>query len=80
MFQLLKAPPSTSYNGGRTYDEAFVVGMIQSDEPGYYETDKFGIRLETDIEVVEVNTPVSFHFPAGIDKMNGFKLFYFVRI
>ena len=33
--------------------------MIQSDEPGYYETGKFGIRLETDIEVVAADTPVS---------------------
>lgn len=52
-----EAPPSTSYNSGRTYDETFVVGMIQSDEPGYYETGKFGIRLETDIEVVAADTP-----------------------
>jgi Xaa-Pro aminopeptidase len=30
--------------------------MISSDEPGYYEEDKFGIRLETDIEVVEATS------------------------
>lgn len=28
--------------------------MISSDEPGFYVEGKFGIRLETDIEVVEV--------------------------
>ena len=27
-------------------------------EPGYYEDGKFGIRLETDIEVVKANTSV----------------------
>lgn len=32
--------------------------MFQSDEPGYYEDDVFGIRLETDLEVVEANTTV----------------------
>ena len=32
--------------------------MFQSDEPGYYENGFFGIRLETDIEVVEAKTTV----------------------
>ena len=36
--------------------------MIASDEPGYYEEGAFGIRLETDIESVIVETPVSIYF------------------
>ena len=28
-------------------------------EPGYYEDGSFGIRLETDIETVVMNTPVN---------------------
>ena len=32
--------------------------MIASDEPGYYEEGEFGIRLETDIESVLVETKV----------------------
>lgn len=28
-------------------------------EPGYYETGSFGIRLETDLEVVEADVPVN---------------------
>jgi Xaa-Pro aminopeptidase len=35
--------------------------MVQSDEPGYYEADKFGIRLETDIEVVEAKTKFNYN-------------------
>ncbi|ELU16161.1 hypothetical protein CAPTEDRAFT_182452 [Capitella teleta] len=30
-------------------------GMFFSDEPGYYETDKFGVRLETIVMVTEAN-------------------------
>jgi len=33
-------------------------GMIASDEPGYYLENEFGIRLETDIESVVVQTKV----------------------
>ena len=36
----------------------YLPGMFQSDEPGYYEPGNFGIRLETDIEVVEAKTIV----------------------
>nr|AMO02532.1 xaa-pro aminopeptidase 1c [Tityus serrulatus] len=35
-------------------------GMFVSDEPGYYEKDKFGIRLETIVTVIEANTPYRF--------------------
>ena len=31
-------------------------GMIFSDEPGYYENGKFGIRLETLVKVVPAQT------------------------
>lgn len=34
--------------------------MVTSDEPGYYEDGKFGIRLETDLEVVEADTAVNY--------------------
>ncbi|XP_023223653.1 probable Xaa-Pro aminopeptidase P [Centruroides sculpturatus] len=36
-------------------------GMFISDEPGYYEKDKFGIRLETVIMVTEANLPYKFN-------------------
>ena len=32
---------------------------IFSDEPGYYQDGEFGIRLETDLEVVEAETEVN---------------------
>jgi Xaa-Pro aminopeptidase len=44
--------------GSRLYDENYLPGMFQSDEPGYYEPGSFGIRLETDLEVVEAKTTV----------------------
>lgn len=50
------APPSIAYNSRAT--DPIRVGMISSDEPGFYVEGKFGIRLETDIEVVEVPTLV----------------------
>ncbi len=31
-------------------------------EPGYYEENKYGIRLETDIEVVKAFTKVSIYY------------------
>ena len=35
-------------------------GMVVSNEPGYYEDGKFGIRIENLVTVVEADTP--FHF------------------
>ncbi|CAF0783175.1 unnamed protein product [Brachionus calyciflorus] len=53
-------PPTTSYSSRSAYDETFVPGMIQSDEPGYYEDGYYGIRLETDIVTVEAKTEFNF--------------------
>ncbi|RNA02064.1 Xaa-Pro aminopeptidase [Brachionus plicatilis] len=52
-------PPSVSYNSRSTYDEALDIGMVLSDEPGYYEENEFGIRLETDLLVEEAKTEFS---------------------
>ncbi|KAL1454292.1 hypothetical protein WDU94_010564, partial [Cyamophila willieti] len=35
------------------------VGMFLSDEPGYYEEGKFGVRIENDIQVVATKTAYS---------------------
>jgi len=42
------------------YHEWMRIGFVFSDEPGYYETGEFGIRLETDMIVTEANT--TYHF------------------
>lgn len=52
-------PPFISYNSRRT-GIPLTIGMITSDEPGYYEEGNFGIRLETDIVVVEAKTEYSY--------------------
>ena len=52
------APPGIAYNSRGTFAEPLAVGMVTSDEPGYYEEGEFGIRLETDLEVVEAKTEV----------------------
>lgn len=52
------APPGIAYNAARKFDEPMTTGMVTSDEPGYYEEGEFGIRLETDLEVVEAKTLV----------------------
>lgn len=44
-----ESPPNLSIRS----TEAFVPGMMVSDEPGYYEDGKFGIRIEDVILVVE---------------------------
>ncbi|KAG8190217.1 hypothetical protein JTE90_011938 [Oedothorax gibbosus] len=36
-------------------------GMFLSDEPGYYEKDKFGVRIENMMMVVKANTPYHFN-------------------
>ena len=36
------------------------VGMVLSDEPGYYEDGKFGIRLENLVRVVKADTKYKF--------------------
>lgn len=55
-----ESPPSISYGSTSIYDERYVAGMIASDEPGYYLENEFGIRLETDIESVVVQTKFSY--------------------
>ncbi|XP_034989028.2 xaa-Pro aminopeptidase 1 [Zootoca vivipara] len=41
-------------------DEPLEAGMIVSDEPGYYEADAFGIRIENVVLVVPVKTKYNF--------------------
>ncbi|KAL1122414.1 hypothetical protein AAG570_003818 [Ranatra chinensis] len=48
-----EGPIFIAYN--RNDDELFKEGYFFSDEPGYYKEDKFGIRLENILEVVERN-------------------------
>lgn len=45
----------------RAYEKPIVPGMFQSDEPGYYEDGKFGIRLETVVMAVPAKTQNSFN-------------------
>ena len=37
------------------YEEPLADGMLVSNEPGFYKTDDFGIRIENDVEVIMVN-------------------------
>ena len=46
-----EGPQAISF--GRGLSEPLEPGNIQSNEPGYYEPGKFGIRIENLIEVVE---------------------------
>ncbi|XP_061492045.1 xaa-Pro aminopeptidase 1 isoform X3 [Rhineura floridana] len=41
-------------------DEPLEAGMIVSDEPGYYEADSFGIRIENVVIVIPVKTKYNF--------------------
>jgi Xaa-Pro aminopeptidase len=43
-------------------DQGLVEGMILSNEPGFYEEDKFGIRIENLVLVKRADTKVYFHF------------------
>lgn len=42
-------------------DPGLVEGMFVSNEPGYYENGKFGIRIEDVVEIVKANTPYNFN-------------------
>ena len=42
--------------------------MVLSNEPGYYKTNEFGIRIENLVEVIEIETPKS-----GERKLLGFR-------
>jgi Xaa-Pro aminopeptidase len=46
--------PGSSQSGG---DEPLAEGMILSDEPGYYKTGEYGIRVENLVLVVKVDVP-----------------------
>lgn len=41
-------------------DAPFEIGNILSNEPGYYEDGKYGIRIESVVQVKEANTPNNF--------------------
>merc|ERR1712038_201145 len=56
------------------YESSLHAGMFFSDEPGYYEDGKFGVRLETIVMVEEKNTPHQF----GGVKYLGFDYFTLV--
>jgi len=45
----------------KAYEKPIVPGMFQSDEPGYYEDGKFGIRLENIVMAVAAETQNSFN-------------------
>jgi len=45
---------------GKTRNNKFRAGMFFSDEPGYYEEGKFGLRLETIMRVVKANTSTEY--------------------
>lgn len=42
-------------------DPGLVEGMFVSNEPGYYEDGKFGIRIEDVVEIVQADTPYNFN-------------------
>lgn len=69
-----EGPQSISYRYGNL--TALQKGMIVSNEPGYYEDNSFGIRIENLLLVKEVNLPNSF---GGISYL-GFEKLTFVPI
>lgn len=70
-----EGPQSISFRASSN-DAGLHVGMVLSNEPGYYEAGKFGIRLETMMHVVEKKTPFNF----GGSKFLGFEKLTFVPI
>ena len=52
--------PSSISMGYRASDIPLQVGMVFSDEPGFYLPSHFGIRLETDIMVKNYTLPVNY--------------------
>uniref|UniRef100_A0A452YGQ3 Peptidase M24 domain-containing protein n=1 Tax=Aegilops tauschii subsp. strangulata TaxID=200361 RepID=A0A452YGQ3_AEGTS len=69
-----EGPQSISYRYGNL--TALQKGMIVSNEPGYYEDNSFGIRIENLLLVKEVNLANSF---GGISYL-GFEKLTFVPI
>jgi len=65
------APVTSSQSGG---DEPLAAGMIISNEPGYYKTGEYGIRIENLVLVIDVDIP-------GAEKeMLGFETLTFAPI
>ncbi len=59
-----EAPPSVnSGRGSAHYDGPLLPGFIFSDEPGYYESGAFGIRIESLLLANPVATRHTFHAP-----------------
>jgi Xaa-Pro aminopeptidase len=52
--------PGRINKGYNSLHEPLYVGMFFSDEPGYYEDNNFGIRIENLVTVVEADTPNKF--------------------
>ncbi|KAL5198244.1 hypothetical protein ABZP36_001756 [Zizania latifolia] len=69
-----EGPQSISYRYGNL--TALQKGMIVSNEPGYYEDNSFGIRIENLLLVKEINLPNSF---GGVSYL-GFEKLTFVPI
>uniref|UniRef100_A0A8D8VMY0 Xaa-Pro aminopeptidase 1 n=1 Tax=Cacopsylla melanoneura TaxID=428564 RepID=A0A8D8VMY0_9HEMI len=53
-----EGPMSISFNP-RPADPGLLSGMFLSDEPGYYEDGKFGVRIENIVQVIPVETKYS---------------------
>lgn len=56
-----EGPQKISVGCPKPWEKPIVPGMFQSDEPGYYEDGKFGIRLETVIMAVDAETKNTFN-------------------
>ena len=50
-----EGPQSISKNAPRTLERTMKIGMVTSNEPGLYRTDKWGIRLENLMVTVAAN-------------------------
>lgn len=70
-----EGPQSISYRSSSN-EAALQIGMVLSNEPGYYEDSKFGIRIENMMHVVEKNT----RFRFGNKKYLGFEKLTFIPI
>ena len=58
-------------------EHEFRIGQFFSDEPGYYQTGEFGIRLETVLKVVEMKN-LRYQDKDDYGKMLGFEPVVFV--
>lgn len=66
--------PQSIANRTTSHDAPILEGMVLSNEPGYYEDGKFGIRIENLCYVVEKKTPFKF----GGKKYLGFEKLTFI--